>query len=181
MHTTQALEALITSSAAAKLPHQQAPLKKAGNGTHASRPAENPQYPMTCNKHSLISSSFNPLLKPILTCDLSWGILPFAASILSSINIQKRWDIRNNGQTPISLLQPVSIPDTSETRSHEILVCWSREFRLIIYSRVSSASPGDTVHLCFSYMSDVAKEDILLPSPSLVRLFELVRCSCLTC
>jgi hypothetical protein len=50
--------------------------------THASSPVGNPQYPMTCNKHSLISSSFKPLLKPILTCDLSCEMLPLAARIL---------------------------------------------------------------------------------------------------
>jgi hypothetical protein len=111
---------------------------------------------MTCNKHSLISSSFNPLLKPILTWDFSWGILPLAAKILfrqsppSTQLMDARGDIRNNGQAPIFLFQPVPIPDPSKTGSHEVLVCWLCEVRLSFDSRFTSASPGDTVHLYIS-------------------------------
>jgi hypothetical protein len=112
--TAQALEALITSSAAAKLPYQPPPLTDAKTETHASRPVGNPQYPITCNKHSLISSSFKPLLKPILTCAFSCEMLPLAARILFRQFLCFRDARKETNEITVKLLYFFSKPSLSQ-------------------------------------------------------------------
>jgi hypothetical protein len=86
----------------------------AKNDTYASRPVGNPQYPITCNKHSLISSSFKPLLKPILTCDFSCEMLPLAARILFRQLLCFRDARKETNEITVKLLYFFSKPSLSQ-------------------------------------------------------------------
>lgn len=123
--------------------------------THASRPAGKPQYPMTCIKHSLISSTFSPLSRPILTCDFICWIFPVLARILlghqpASFRLctpRRRRNLRNDCQTAILFLQPRSVPYSSETALDQVLVSWAGELRLCFNLPIRTAGLAHIVQL----------------------------------